>query len=64
MEMLRKTQPHFVFCFLPQQNAGLAELRDKVSVEDQQVSVPLLRSQLRGFEILDALRLHRQGMRI
>jgi hypothetical protein len=35
-----------------------------VSVEDQQVSVPLLRSQLRGFEILDALRLHRQGRRM
>ena len=61
MEILRKTQPHFVFCFLPQQTAGLCELRDKAGNDDIQVNVPLLRSQLRGFEILDALRLHRQG---
>ncbi|XP_025090259.1 unconventional myosin-XVIIIa-like isoform X3 [Pomacea canaliculata] len=61
MEMLRKTQPHFVFCFLPQHTAGLCELREKSSVDDVQVNIPLLRLQLRGFEILDALRLHRQG---
>ncbi|XP_070204311.1 unconventional myosin-XVIIIa-like isoform X2 [Littorina saxatilis] len=61
MEILRKTNPHFVFCFMPQQTAGLCELREKIGPEDIQVNVPLLRSQLRGFEILDALRLHRQG---
>ncbi|XP_076453173.1 unconventional myosin-XVIIIa-like [Babylonia areolata] len=64
METLRKTQPHFVFCFLPQQTAGLCEIRDKMGAagaDDRQLNVPLLRSQLRGFEILDALRLHRQG---
>lgn len=61
METLRKTQPHFVFCFLPHQTAGLCELKQNISSEDLQINVPLLRIQLRGFEILDALRLHRQG---
>ncbi|KAL8610894.1 hypothetical protein ACOMHN_056749 [Nucella lapillus] len=61
METLRKTQPHFVFCFLPQQAAGLCEVKVTGAEGDAQLNVPLLRSQLRGFEILDALRLHRQG---
>ena len=54
-------------CLLPQNNAGLCDLRSTltqkqgVCQDDIVMNVPLVRSQLRGSEIVDAIRIHRQG---
>ncbi|KAK3595793.1 hypothetical protein CHS0354_025430 [Potamilus streckersoni] len=65
IETLRKTQCHFVHCILPQLNAGLSDLKtqqEKTSAqEDILMNVPLVRAQLRGSEILESVRIHRQG---
>ncbi|KAL3858074.1 hypothetical protein ACJMK2_012688 [Sinanodonta woodiana] len=65
IETMRKTHCHFVHCILPQLNAGLSDLKtqqDKTSVqEDILMNVPLVRAQLRGSEILESVRIHRQG---
>ena len=62
IEMLRKTQPYFVLCFLPHQSGGLCGEGGKSAIPDlNQIDVPLLRSQLRAFEVLDVLRLSRHG---
>lgn len=60
---------HFVHGLLPQHNAGLCDLRvahltpNKTGTsEDIMLNVPLVRSQLRGAEITEAIRIHRQGM--
>ncbi|XP_067015742.2 unconventional myosin-XVIIIa isoform X2 [Anabrus simplex] len=59
IETLRRTRLKFVHCFLPQHNAGCSIARS--GTEDALVNVPLIRSQLRGAQILDAVRLHKQG---
>jgi len=71
IDMLRRTSVHFVHCILPQHNAGLCDLKnsstppvgvDKPALhEDVLLNVPLVRSQIRGAEIVNAVRLHRQG---
>ncbi|KAJ8953630.1 hypothetical protein NQ314_007235, partial [Rhamnusium bicolor] len=69
VETLRRTKLRFVHCILPQHNAGLCEtnaslLAVKTTVgqpEDSLINVPLLRSQIRGGQILDAVRLYKQG---
>ncbi|KAF2362555.1 Myosin head motor domain [Trinorchestia longiramus] len=73
VESLRRTKLRFVHCVLPQHNAGLCELRSPgtssspskpgspSSVEDTLLNVPLVRSQLRGCQLVEALRLHKQG---
>ena len=65
VETLRRTRLRFVHCLLPQHNAGFCEaLAVKTSLgqsEDALMNVPLLRSQIRGGQILDAVRLHKQG---
>jgi len=68
MESLRRCQVHFVHCLLPQHNAGLSDLRtstlapNKAAVnEDVLMNVPLVRAQIRGLELLEAIRIHRQG---
>ncbi|XP_064613479.1 LOW QUALITY PROTEIN: unconventional myosin-XVIIIa-like [Liolophura sinensis] len=67
IDTLRKTKCHFVHCLLPQANAGLCELKSAQSPakssgqEDLTLSVPLLRSQIRGAEMVEAIRIHRQG---
>ncbi|XP_037068511.1 unconventional myosin-XVIIIa-like, partial [Pollicipes pollicipes] len=70
VEQLRRTRPRFVHCLLPQHDAGLCALRPATapakpakpgSPEEVVINVPLLRSQLRGAQLLDALRLHKQG---
>ncbi|XP_043225298.1 unconventional myosin-XVIIIa-like isoform X2 [Amphibalanus amphitrite] len=74
VEQLRRTRARFVHCLLPQHTAGLCELRPATanttapsagqktaSPEEIIINVPLLRSQLRGAQLLDALRLHKQG---
>lgn len=68
IETVRKTKCHFVHCLLPQHNAGLWELKtpsvpqDKPgATEEILMNVPLVRSQIRGSELLDSVRIYRQG---
>ncbi|XP_069699015.1 unconventional myosin-XVIIIa isoform X4 [Periplaneta americana] len=73
VETLRRTRLRFVHCFLPHHNAALGEsarsgtLKSNSSLtgasmpDDLLINVPLVRSQLRGAQILDAVRLHKQG---
>ena len=62
IETLRRTKPRFVHCFLPHHSAGLVDLTStSVPPSEDALHVPLLRSQLRGSEILPAIRLYRQG---
>ncbi|KAJ8917234.1 hypothetical protein NQ315_002251 [Exocentrus adspersus] len=68
VETLRRTKLRFVHCLLPQHNAGLCEtnaslmaVRAAGQPEDPLMNVPLLRSQIRGGQILETVRLHKQG---
>ena len=71
MELLRRTTIHFVHCLLPQHNAGLCDLKMSTtpsvgdgktsSHDDVMLNVPLVRAQIRGAQLVDAVRLHRQG---
>ncbi|XP_033748343.1 unconventional myosin-XVIIIa-like isoform X3 [Pecten maximus] len=68
VETIRKTKCHFVHNILPQHNAGLWELKplpsptDKPGTPDEiLMNVPLVRSQIRGSEVLDSVRIYRQG---
>merc|ERR1719370_2280662 len=64
IEQLRRTRVKFVHCFLPQHTAGLCDVKSPGnSAQTDQVSmnIPLIRSQLRGAQILDAVRLHNIG---
>ncbi|XP_075144896.1 myosin heavy chain-like isoform X3 [Haematobia irritans] len=69
IDTLRRTGTHFVHCYLLQHNAGQHSCHSSngspnssalQGVKDL-VNIPLLRSQLRGSQILDAARLHRLG---
>ena len=60
---------YFIHCLLPRHNAGLAECRispstNKSSSVEDVLNIPLLRSQLRGFQVLDTIRVHKQGVYI
>ncbi|XP_015593289.1 unconventional myosin-XVIIIa isoform X3 [Cephus cinctus] len=66
VETLRRTRVKFVHCLLPQHNAGCTDNKSLLSVksnqsEDSIINVPLLRSQIRGSQIIDAVRLHKVG---
>ncbi|XP_046442459.1 unconventional myosin-XVIIIa-like isoform X2 [Daphnia pulex] len=62
IETLRRTKARFVYCFIPNHRAGLVDLSSSTfSANDDSLQVPLLRSQLRGSELLPAIRLYRQG---
>ncbi|XP_011153529.2 unconventional myosin-XVIIIa isoform X2 [Harpegnathos saltator] len=66
IETLRRTRVKFVHCLLPQHNAGCTDNKSLLSVksnqsEDSVINVPLLRSQIRGSQIIDAVRLHKVG---
>ncbi|KAI4494455.1 hypothetical protein M0802_008947 [Mischocyttarus mexicanus] len=66
IETLRRTRLKFIHCFLPQHNAGCTDNKSLLSVksnqnEDSVINVPLLRSQIRGSQIIDAVRLHKVG---
>ncbi|XP_014238086.1 unconventional myosin-XVIIIa isoform X3 [Trichogramma pretiosum] len=66
IETLRRTRVKFVHCFLPQHNAGCIENKTFLAAkpgqsEDNLINVPLLRSQVRGSQILEAVRLHKVG---
>ncbi|XP_033212416.1 unconventional myosin-XVIIIa [Belonocnema kinseyi] len=66
IETLRRTRVKFIHCLLPQHNAGCTENKSLISVksnqsEDNIINVPLLRSQIRGSQIVEAVRLHKVG---
>lgn len=66
IETIRKTKCHFIHCLLPQHNAGLWELKQGSSPQDKPsdenlMNVPLIRSQIRGAELLEGVRIYRQG---
>ncbi|GLG96316.1 Myosin heavy chain, non-muscle [Gryllus bimaculatus] len=69
IETLRRTKLNFVHCFLPQHNAGSCDMKGgslsramaNMSPEEALINIPLIRSQLRGAQLLDAIRLHKQG---
>ncbi|XP_055598007.1 unconventional myosin-XVIIIa isoform X6 [Uranotaenia lowii] len=64
IDTLRRTGTHFVHCYLLQHNAGTTNYMNqnaKALHDEDIVNVPLLRSQLRGSQILEFARLHRLG---
>ncbi|XP_052835145.1 unconventional myosin-XVIIIa-like isoform X3 [Drosophila gunungcola] len=71
IDTLRRTGTHFVHCYLLQHNAGKhakftangspSSAAGQAVSEEEMVNVPLLRSQLRGSQVLEAARLHRLG---
>ncbi|XP_053985866.1 unconventional myosin-XVIIIa-like isoform X2 [Hylaeus anthracinus] len=66
VETLRRTRVKFIHCILPQHNSGCTDNKSLLSVksnqsEDNVINVPLLRSQIRGSQIIDAVRLHKVG---
>ncbi|NWV66903.1 MY18A protein, partial [Malurus elegans] len=76
IDSIKKSKLHFVHCFLPKAGGGgdpLAAPCRRVSSSElelpaehceaglMQLDVPLLRAQLRGSRLLDALRMYRQG---
>ncbi|NXM68428.1 MY18A protein, partial [Serilophus lunatus] len=77
IDSIKKSKLHFVHCFLPKAAGGSEDLRGlpcrRVSGSElelpaehceaglMQLDVPLLRAQLRGSRLLDALRMYRQG---
>uniref|UniRef100_A0A8C3SRH7 Myosin motor domain-containing protein n=1 Tax=Chelydra serpentina TaxID=8475 RepID=A0A8C3SRH7_CHESE len=75
VDTIKKSKIHFVHCLLPKAEGwsgdprGLAARRISSSELDlhceaglMQLDVPLLRAQIRGSRLLDALRMYRQGL--
>ncbi|XP_073524036.1 unconventional myosin-XVIIIa isoform X18 [Phyllobates terribilis] len=77
IDTIKKSKIHFVYCFLPKAESFTSEARlvpsarvgssesdlsgERCDAELMQVDVPLLRAQVRGSRLLDALRMYRQG---
>ena len=66
LDAIRKTKVNFVRCILPVEIAGQTDSVDGEAVssnnkETSSLYVPLVRNQLRSAEMLDAVRIHRQG---
>nr|XP_046175844.1 unconventional myosin-XVIIIa-like isoform X4 [Oncorhynchus gorbuscha] len=67
LDTVRRSRVHFVHCLLPNADAlgaGRGDLEAQGESGDSglmQLDVALLRSQLRGSKLLDALRIYRQG---
>lgn len=66
LDAIRKTKVNFVRCILPVDTAGQMDSRDtelgnKTGEDLSSLNVPLVRTQLRSAEMLDAVRIHRQG---
>ncbi|XP_055685482.1 unconventional myosin-XVIIIa-like isoform X2 [Lutzomyia longipalpis] len=64
IDTFRRTGTHFVHCFMLQHNAGITSASSQTSPQhtsEDIVNIPLVRSQLRGSQILEAARLHRLG---
>lgn len=67
IDMVRRSKVHFVHCLLPKAEAvgGGGEPRvthgENMDLGLMTLDVGLLRAQLRGSKLLDALRIYRQG---
>ncbi|NXO73919.1 MY18A protein, partial [Phainopepla nitens] len=71
IDSIKKSKLHFVHCFLPKAGGGgdaqavpgseLELPAEHCEAGLMQLDVPLLRAQLRGSRLLDALRMYRQG---
>ena len=70
LDLVRRSRVHFVHCLLPRADAlragaggagGGAEGEAEDASSLMQLDVTLIRAQLRGSKLLDALRIHRQG---
>ncbi|XP_060799936.1 unconventional myosin-XVIIIa isoform X5 [Neoarius graeffei] len=64
IDTVRRSRVHFVHCLLPKAEALSGELRfhgESCDTGLMQLDVVLLRAQLRGSKLLDALRIYRQG---
>lgn len=77
IDTIRRSKIHFVHCFLPKAEVSNSENQvvpatristgeldppgESCVAELMQLDVPLLRAQIRGSRLLDALRMHRQG---
>lgn len=67
LDAIRKTKVNFVRCILPVDTAGkldgsdVAQSVGRTGKEMSSLNVPLVRHQLRSAEMLDAVRIHRQG---
>ena len=66
LELLETTRVSFVFCLLPEKDAGITDpLNNHVEGqirETQTFDVPFIRQQLRSCHLLESMRLHRQGL--
>lgn len=63
MDLLRRSgQVHFIYSLVPVPNAGLCDLGvSPMAPSDSNLDLQLLRQQLRGFQILQAILTHQQG---
>ncbi|XP_028396450.1 unconventional myosin-XVIIIa-like [Dendronephthya gigantea] len=66
LDCIRKTHISFIRCMLPVAGAGKYDLNDpalagKIPNAAGKMDVPLLRDQLKRAQVLDSVRLHRQG---
>ncbi|XP_072286701.1 unconventional myosin-XVIIIa isoform X15 [Pyxicephalus adspersus] len=77
VDTIKRSKIHFVYCFVPKVEAFNSDTRlvsaarvgssesdlsgERCDAELMQVDVPLLRAQLRGSRLLDALHMYRQG---
>lgn len=64
IDTVRRSRVHFVHCLLPKAEALSGEPRvhgESCDTGLMQLDVVLLRAQLRGSKLLDALRIYRQG---
>ena len=65
LDAIRKTKVSFVRCILPVDTAGQLDSSDAQfgsrTGKEISMNVPLVRTQLRSAEMLDAVRIHRQG---
>ncbi|NWY04032.1 MY18B protein, partial [Nothoprocta ornata] len=57
VNLLRRCQLHFIHCLVPRDGAGAAAAPDG----ELRLDVPVLRAQLAGAQLLDAVRLYRAG---
>lgn len=77
IDTIKRSKIHFVYCFVPKVEAFNSDARlvpaarvgssesdlsgERCDAELMQVDVPLLRAQLRGSRLMDALHMYRQG---
>ncbi len=63
LDTVRRSRVHFVHCLLPRAEVLRAAGSPEESCDPglMQIDVALLRAQIRGFKLLDSLRIYRQG---